>query len=319
MKSVAGNLPVELSSFVGRGRELSEVRRLLSSAHVITLTGPGGIGKSRLALRAAHRLERTFRTACGWSSWPSWTARICSRMRWLGSLGVYEGRGDDIDEALAATYASGGCCWCSITASTCWTRAGGWSRQWCLRCERVRVLCTSRERLDVPGEAVVALSALDVPVDGERLSAAALADVEALRLLVDRAVAVAPGFVSHGRELRGGERDLPPFGRAAAGDRAGRGAAGVDDRRRSPRPAGRSAAAAGGHSPGRAGAQPDAARDGRLELRAAVRGGAGLVAAAERVRGQLRPRRPRRTFARALGWSAGGSSISSRAWWPSRF
>jgi hypothetical protein len=36
-----GNLPVELSSFVGRGRELAEVKRLLSSTHVITLTGPG--------------------------------------------------------------------------------------------------------------------------------------------------------------------------------------------------------------------------------------------------------------------------------------
>jgi hypothetical protein len=55
-----GNLPVELSSFVGRARELVEVRRLLSAARVVTLTGPGGIGKSRLALRAAHRLARYF-------------------------------------------------------------------------------------------------------------------------------------------------------------------------------------------------------------------------------------------------------------------
>src|SRR6516225_4822247 len=57
-QSAAGNPPAELSSFVGRGRELTEVKRLLSSARVITLTGPGGIGKSRLALRAAHRLGR---------------------------------------------------------------------------------------------------------------------------------------------------------------------------------------------------------------------------------------------------------------------
>jgi predicted ATPase len=55
-----GNLPVEVSSFVGQARELNEIRRLLSSAHVITLTGPGGIGKSRLALRAARSLARHF-------------------------------------------------------------------------------------------------------------------------------------------------------------------------------------------------------------------------------------------------------------------
>src|SRR3954453_2253841 len=71
-------------------------------------------------------------------------------------------------------------------------------RQWVSsvvsKCERARILCTSRERLGVPGEAVVVLSALDVPADGERLPVAALAEVEALRLLVDRAVAVAPDF-----------------------------------------------------------------------------------------------------------------------------
>jgi predicted ATPase len=61
-------------------------------------------------------------------------------------------------------------------------------------CERVRILCMSRERLEVPGEAVVALSALDVPVDTGPLYAPAVADIDALTLLVDRAVAVAPDF-----------------------------------------------------------------------------------------------------------------------------
>ena len=55
-----GNVPAELSSFVGRARELAEVKRLLAAARVVTLTGPGGIGKSRLALRAAHKLGRYF-------------------------------------------------------------------------------------------------------------------------------------------------------------------------------------------------------------------------------------------------------------------
>lgn len=59
-QSTHGNLPVELTSFVGRDRELTEVRRLLSSARAITLTRPSGIGKSRLALRAAHKLWRHF-------------------------------------------------------------------------------------------------------------------------------------------------------------------------------------------------------------------------------------------------------------------
>jgi non-specific serine/threonine protein kinase len=57
-RATPGNLPVELSSFVGRGLELLEIRRLLAVAHTVTLTGQGGIGKSRLALHAAHKLGR---------------------------------------------------------------------------------------------------------------------------------------------------------------------------------------------------------------------------------------------------------------------
>ena len=55
-----GNLPAELTSFVGRRDELAEVRRLLSGSRLVTLTGVGGVGKTRLALRAAAGLRRAF-------------------------------------------------------------------------------------------------------------------------------------------------------------------------------------------------------------------------------------------------------------------
>ncbi|MET9022956.1 LuxR C-terminal-related transcriptional regulator [Actinopolymorpha sp. NPDC004070] len=56
-----GNLPADTTSFVGRRRELAEVKRLLSSTRMVTLTGFGGVGKTRLALRAAHAFRRSFR------------------------------------------------------------------------------------------------------------------------------------------------------------------------------------------------------------------------------------------------------------------
>ena len=55
-----GRLPAELTSFVGRRRELADTRRLLSSSRLLTLTGVGGVGKTRLALRMAAEVRRTF-------------------------------------------------------------------------------------------------------------------------------------------------------------------------------------------------------------------------------------------------------------------
>ena len=57
----AGNLPAELTSFVGRRGELTEVRRLLAGSRLVTLTGVGGVGKTRLAVQAAAGLARAFR------------------------------------------------------------------------------------------------------------------------------------------------------------------------------------------------------------------------------------------------------------------
>src|SRR5215468_8814742 len=54
------NLPIDVTSFVGRRRELSQARRLLGGARLLTLTGAGGVGKTRLALRLAAEVRRTF-------------------------------------------------------------------------------------------------------------------------------------------------------------------------------------------------------------------------------------------------------------------
>jgi non-specific serine/threonine protein kinase len=59
-ESRVGNLPVPLTSFVGRRREVSDAKRLLSASRLVTLTGPGGVGKTRLALKLATDLRRAF-------------------------------------------------------------------------------------------------------------------------------------------------------------------------------------------------------------------------------------------------------------------
>ena len=66
-----GNLPVSWK-LRSAGSELAGFGRLVASSHLVTVAGPGGIGKTRLALRSAHRVGRHFSDGVWRSSWPSW-------------------------------------------------------------------------------------------------------------------------------------------------------------------------------------------------------------------------------------------------------
>ena len=181
LRSSPGSLPVELSSFVGRGLELSEVKRLLQVAHAITLTGPGGIGKTRLAVRSARRLARHFPDGVRFVELAEVDAPDLVAYAVARSLHVQERRGEAIEEAVIAHLGERRILLvldnCEHLLDACRHVVASLISQ----CERIRVLSTSRERLDIRGEAVVALAPLR-------------ADDEALELLTDRAAAVAPGF-----------------------------------------------------------------------------------------------------------------------------
>ena len=190
-----GNLPVELDSFVGRGQELSELKRLLASSHLITVTGPGGIGKTRLALRSAHRLGRHFPDGVWWVELAELEDPDVLAYALAQALAVQERLDDGIEEALIARLRDRRLLLVLDNCEHLLDACRRFVSRVVSRCARVRVVCTSRERLGAAGEAVVVLSALEVPADREDLSVAGLAEIEALRLLVDRAVAVAPDFV----------------------------------------------------------------------------------------------------------------------------
>ncbi|WP_157255105.1 BTAD domain-containing putative transcriptional regulator [Nonomuraea typhae] len=191
--AVPGRLPAQLTSFVGRQEELRLLAGLLESSRLVTVVGPGGVGKTRLAVEAVSR------------------HRVHQRGRaWLISLAAVN-TADGLVEAVLSTISLAG----AQLAGTPLERvvnllAGGEGVLVLDNCEQISgavaefagqllerqpdltILATSREPLDVMGEALCRLGPLGLPpahADPDRASASA-----AVRLFLDRAAAVRPGF-----------------------------------------------------------------------------------------------------------------------------
>ena len=127
-----GNLPAELSSFVGREREVAAVGAALAAHRLVTLTGPGGVGKTRLALRVAAELPARLpggRLARGagrrWPT-PPWCPGRSPRPPACGRSPAAR-----CSPPSPTPCGRGACCWCWTTASTCWTPAPGWPTPCC--------------------------------------------------------------------------------------------------------------------------------------------------------------------------------------------
>ena len=191
---VTGNLPAELTSFVGRRGELAEVRRLLAGSRLVTLTGVGGVGKTRLALRAAAGLARAFPGGVWLVRLDQLRDEALVAQAVAGTLGLQDRAGFSPEAALA-DYLSGR--QLLLVLDNCEhlvDAAAKLADLLLLRAAGLRVLATSREALTIDGEMVLAVPPLPVPEAGQPLTAAELGVCPAVRLFAERAAQVVPGF-----------------------------------------------------------------------------------------------------------------------------
>jgi predicted ATPase len=184
---------VPLTSLVGRQHEASELTALLGAHRLVTLTGPAGVGKTRLALRVAmahagpsrdgarladlapagpELVEDTLARALGVAPQPGWPLRdilreVAGEMRCLLLVDNCEHVVAEAADLIADLLAAGG---------------------------ELRVLATSREPLGVPGEVSYQVQTLAVPAPGESGRAVTAANFDAVHLFIDRAATVSPGF-----------------------------------------------------------------------------------------------------------------------------
>jgi predicted ATPase/class 3 adenylate cyclase len=188
------NLPRQLTSFVGRERQLAEAKRLLDSSPLLTLTGPGGVGKTRIALQLAEVLlgelqDGAWLVDLGVLSDPDYLATAVA-----SALGLAEQPGrpllatildhlhgrelllvlDNCEHVVAASA--------ELADSLLRSSAS------------LRIVATSREALGIAGEALFPVPSLALPEDDLRLPLDQLSGFEAIRLFADRASAVLPSF-----------------------------------------------------------------------------------------------------------------------------
>jgi predicted ATPase len=194
-----GNLPRPLTSFVGRAGEIAEVERLLAASRLLTLTGSGGCGKTRLAVAVARSLGEG--VAGPASRDPACFVDLASvvderlvPLAVLSALGLADRVGRPPLEALVEHLGAGEHV---LVLDNCEHLVDGCARlaEALLReCPGLRVLATSRQVLGVPGETSWRVPSLAVPAPGEAGDAASVGGYAAVRLFVERACLVEPAF-----------------------------------------------------------------------------------------------------------------------------
>jgi predicted ATPase/DNA-binding NarL/FixJ family response regulator len=191
----AGNLPAELTSFVGRRREIAEIKRLLSASRLVTLTGVGGAGKTRLSLRTATEVQRAFPDGVWFVELAALQDQALLSQAIASTLGLRDRTARWPAPALAE-YLSNKRLLLVLDNCEHLRNASAVLADTVLRAaEGVHILATSRQPLGLTGEHIFGVPTMSMP-DPDRLPPTdALAQYEAVNLFVDRAVAVQPAFL----------------------------------------------------------------------------------------------------------------------------
>lgn len=187
------NLPALLSAFIGRERELAEVRHMLRCSRLLTLTGAGGSGKTRLALQAAAEMPGIVRDGVWLAELAPLTEAEQVPSAVAAVLGLHSQGESHLSDAVAEALT---CQDALIILDNCEhlvDAAAKFCDQAIRHCPMIRFLATSREPLGIDGERVYRVPSLLLPPD-DVVSASDVLGFDAVRLFTERARLADPDF-----------------------------------------------------------------------------------------------------------------------------
>jgi DNA-binding SARP family transcriptional activator len=225
----APSLPLPVTSFVGRDEDLMAVAGRLDRARLVTLHGPGGVGKTRLALEVAERTGDSYRDGVCFCDLAAVTEPHAVVRALATAAGLSERAFQRLDDQLVEQLADRHLLLVMDNCEHVAQAAAILAERLLKQTRNVTILATSRERLEVDGEHVWQVRPL--PVSG--------LGAPAVRLFLDRAPRGGPGCRAAELGRRGGRRAVCQARRPAARHRAGRRAAARDHGQRARRKPGR--------------------------------------------------------------------------------
>jgi predicted ATPase/class 3 adenylate cyclase len=192
LAAIPDNLPLQVTSFVGREQEIAEIAQLLATTRLMTLCGPGGTGKTRLSLEVAKVLLDSHRDGVWFVELASLSDPSLVPVAAAGALGLREEQGRALTKTIL-DYLHGRQLLvildnCEHLIAACAQFADTVIRS----CRESRVICTSREALGISGELVWQVASLQVP--NTMTPFGDLEQYSAIRLFLERARSQSPTF-----------------------------------------------------------------------------------------------------------------------------